>query len=178
LPTKLGFLVSDLTLTANKKLRVCGGDRASFESAAGSFLQSTAQSSTIENCPSVWCAFRARFRSRARHETHGAYDENLALAHGALRAVERAGLCANACPRGSLAPGFSKRLILRSKGDLARDVLTDMLILGGDDPSVSTAHRRRSGGLGAPHTRANGFVFMLPLTTREPVGERKFGSVL
>ena len=56
----------------------------------------------------------------------------------------------------------SKRLILRSKDDLARDALPNMLCLGGDDPSVSTAHRRRVGGLGAPHTRARGSALMFP----------------
>jgi hypothetical protein len=58
--------------------------------------------------------------------------------------------------------GSSKRLILRSKDVLARDVLPNMLLLGGDDPSVSTAHRRRVGGLGAPHTSANGSALMFP----------------
>src|SRR6516164_6279405 len=64
-------------------------------------------------------------------------------------------LCAHAlrAPRLANFWGSSKRLILRSKGDLARDVLPDMLFLGGDDPSVSTAHRRGSGVRRAPHTR-------------------------
>ena len=81
-----------------------------------------------------------------------------------------AALCAHAlrAPRLANFWGSSKRLILRSKGDLARDVLPNMLLLGGDDPSVSTAHRRRVGGLGAPHTRAR-VRSHAPLTTREPV---------
>jgi hypothetical protein len=74
-------------------------------------------------------------------------------------------------------PGSSKRLIFRSKGDLARRALPDMLLLG---ETTLVSPLRTAGGRGArraPHTR-QWVRSHVPVTTREPLGERKFGSVL